>query len=88
MNPKNPKQYALRLLYYSTSESALSDFKTEHKVTPGWQINIALIEGQILEPKPLTQIIYLYDQTNASRNIKIGYRYRSQPLTENRVISS
>ena len=91
-NPQNPKQYALRLLFYNNSQTPLTDFKTDYKITPGWQINAQSIDGHVLAGKggkPLAQIVYLLNQTNAqfSMQVRVSYKFGSQPLTETCVIS-
>ena len=91
-NPQNPKQYALRLLFYNNSQTQLTDFKTDYKITPGWQINVQSIDGHVLAGKggkPLSQIVYLLNQTNAkfSMQVRVSYKFGSQPLTENCIIS-
>lgn len=92
-NPQNPKQYALRLLFYNNVNTQLTSFKPQYRLQPGWQMQDKPITGSILLPKgsqPLTQILYLNNLNNSQFNlqIKVDYYYGSQPLSETGVLSS
>jgi hypothetical protein len=92
-NPNNPKQFALRLLFYNTGITRLTEFKVEYQIQPGWQLNAQPADGNILESRgssPLTQILYLFNQTNApfSLHIRVSYLFGSQPLRETGTITS
>lgn len=92
-NPQNPKQYALRLLYYNKGNTQLSSLKTEFRISPSWQIQAQPLDSQVMKPKgsqPTTQIVFLNNLANAPFNlqIKVSYYFGSQPLSENGVITS
>lgn len=91
-NPQNERQIALRLLFYNTSSTQLTEVKFDYKVTPGWQLNVQPMTENVLAPKggrPISQILCLLNQTNApfSMQLRASYRFGSQPLTETCVIS-
>lgn len=92
-NSQNPKQYALRLLFYNCGNMQLTSLKTEYHIQPGWQIQVQPLDSQIIKPKgsqPTTQIIFLNNATNAplSLQIKVSYYFGSQPLSEKGVLTS
>jgi hypothetical protein len=92
-NPKNPRQFALRLLFYNTSASRLNDFKAEYQIQPGWQVNAQAADGSVLEAHgspPIAQVLYLLNQTNGpfSLHVRVSYRFGSQPLQETGTITS
>jgi hypothetical protein len=91
-NPKNPKQFALRLLFYNTGMTKLTEFKVEYQIQPGWQLDVRQADGNVLEgygSPPLTQILYLLNQTNApfSLHLRVAYLFGSQPLRETGTIT-
>ena len=92
-NPQNPKQYALRLLFYNNGSMQLTSLKTEYHIQPGWQIQAQPLDSQVMNPKgsqPTTQIIFLNNATNAPLclQIKVSYYFGSQPLSEKGVLTS
>jgi hypothetical protein len=92
-NPGNPKQIALRLLFFGTGKSPLTDVRVEYQIQPGWQLNAQPMDGTVLLPRgssPLSQILYLVNQTNApfSLHLRCSYKFGSQPLVEVGVINT
>jgi hypothetical protein len=92
-NPQNAKQIALRLLFYNTGSMRLTEFKAEYQIQPGWQLNVQPVDGSILEPRgspPLTQVLYLFNQTNArfSLHVRVSYQFGAQPVRESGTITS
>lgn len=92
-NPADPRQCALRLLYYNTGISPLTEVKAEYRVAAGWQIKHDTMDGNVMAPsggRPLTQIVYLFNQTNTpfSLTVTLKYRYGSQPLSTKSVIQA
>jgi hypothetical protein len=86
-NPKNPKQLALRLLFYNTSASRYTDFVAEYQIQPGWQMTAQKMDGNVLDvggKSALTQVLFLTNQTNAqfSLQVRASYRFGSQPLSQ------
>lgn len=87
-NPKDPRQTALRLLFYGVGPSPLTDFNCEYQAGPGWQINIKPSDGNVLPPmggQPITQIVYVFNMNNTPflLQVRASYKFGSQPLTEN-----
>jgi hypothetical protein len=92
-NPQNVKQYALRLLFYNTGTTRLTDFKVEYQIQPGWQLKVQPADGTVLEVRgssPLTQVLHLFNQTNAPFNlhVRVTYLFGAQPLRETGTITS
>ena len=90
LNPSDARMTALCLNIVSTSGEA-TDFKMEYRVGPGWQLNTQKPDGNVLTTnKPIQQILYLLNQTNApfQLHFKATYRYGSQPLSEVGTITS
>jgi hypothetical protein len=93
MNPKNPKQVTLRLLFYNTGGTRLNEFKVDYQVRPGWQLNVQPADGNALEvggSPPLTQVLYLFNQANApfSLHVRATYLFGAQPCRETGTITS
>ena len=92
-NPQNPKQYALRLLFYNLGTTPLTSLKTEYHIQPGWQIQAQPPDGNVMKPKgspPTTQVLFLNNQTNAPFHlqVRVSYNFGSQPIKEQGVITS
>lgn len=90
LNPSDQRMVALCLSIYSTS-GQVTEFTMDYRVGPGWQLNIQRPDGNVLTTeKPITQIVYLLNQTNApfQLNFKATYKFGSQPLSEVGVITS
>ena len=90
-NPQDPRQVALRLIFHTTGTTPMTEFAAEYAVAPGWQINVRPADGKDLMPlggKPITQIVYLMNSSNApfQLQVRITLRYGMQPLTETGVI--
>lgn len=91
-NPKDKRQIALNLIYYSAS-SQLTDFKVTCQMNPGWQINQQQPDGNILNPvggKPVSQVVYLLNMNNSpfQMQLKAQYKFGMQPLSEIGVIKA
>ncbi|KAK8882757.1 AP-1 complex subunit gamma-1 [Tritrichomonas musculus] len=89
-NPKDKRQIALNLIYYSAS-SQLTDFKVNIQLPPGWQVNQQQPDGNVLNPvgeKPVSQVLYLLNMNNSpfQMQLKVQYKYGTQPLSEVGVI--
>ena len=92
-NAADPRQVALRLLIFGTGSTNLNDFKLAFNASPGWQLNAQPPDGSVLLPnreKPISQILYLMNSTNApfQLQVKATYRFGSQPLSEIGVITT
>lgn len=92
VNPQDPRQIALQLIYYSNS-SMLTDFQASYQVNPGWKINIQKPDGNQVFPfggKALTQVLYLLKETNIDVQIRtnLSFKFGSQPITETGIIKS
>jgi hypothetical protein len=92
-NPKNPKQLALRLLFYNIGVIKYTDFVAEYQIHPGWQMTTQKMDGNVLDVRgkpPLTQVLFLMNQTNAqfSLQVRVSYRFGSQPLGQNCTITA
>lgn len=90
-NPQDPRQIALRLLFYTTGTSPMTEFSAEYSVTPGWQINVRPADGKQLMPlggAPITQLVYLMNANNAPFQLQVRFslRFGMQPLSETGVI--
>ncbi|OHT10094.1 Adaptin N terminal region family protein [Tritrichomonas foetus] len=85
-NPNNPKQIALRLLFYNLTQTPLNNFTIEMQVSPGWLL-MNKAEPETLQPRgtePLTIIMYLLNEKSApfSMRIKISYMLGTQSISE------
>jgi hypothetical protein len=83
-NPADQRMVALKLIVVTTG-SALSEFRLQCQVTPGWQMNPQPPDGNVVAPgKPVSQVIYLINTTNAPflLNVRASYKFGAQPLTE------
>jgi len=90
-NPSNPQQIALKLFIAGTGNKPLNEFKIEFQPSHGWKIMAQPADSTVLEAaggKPISQLLYLLNQTQApfAIQIKASYRYGSQPITETGVI--
>jgi len=91
-DPRNPKQYALRLVFVGTGASELPDFKVDYVPASGWQVMAQAMDGSALQPRggrPLAQVLYLLDRTGAAFSLRVraAYRLGSQPLSTSGVIA-
>jgi hypothetical protein len=92
-NPKDPRQVALNLIFLGTGTTQLTDFKAEFQLQPGWQVNVQPADRNVLPPAgsgPISQTLYLFNMNNSpfQMHVKTAYKFGSQPLTENSVISA
>jgi hypothetical protein len=89
-NPQNPRQMALRLLFFAT-EQPMADFAAEYQIAADWQITVQPADGAALAAvggKPVTQVVFLFNPALAplQLQVRMRYRYGAQPLTGTAVI--
>ena len=92
LNPNDKRQIALRLLVTLNGHSQLSEYKLAFTPAVGWQIKAQPPDRNVLVPQgpPISQVIYLLNMNNSpfSLQVKVTYKFGSQPLTETFVINS
>jgi hypothetical protein len=91
VNPQDQRQIAMQLSYYSVSGSVYTEFRAEYVVSGGWQIKVEPANGNQVGPvgqRPVCQVVYLLNLNNApfQMQVKVGYRYGSQPLSDVGVV--
>ena len=92
-NPQDPRQYALKLSAYNKSKRDLTGFKIAIQPSPGWQLKSQPADGDKVGQSfssCVSLLVYLFNPSNApfALNVKIGYYFGSQPVTETGVIRS